>query len=93
MPRQLRRIWLASEIADVHKASSGTYGALRVTAELKHGRAIAVGHTAVSLIHAPAGHQGPTDKTAAQGEHGLRRSPRLIASGASSVAAAPISCG
>ena len=40
-PRQLRRIWLAGEIADVHKASGGTYGALRVTAELKHGRNIA----------------------------------------------------
>jgi putative transposase len=33
-PRQLRRIWLAGEIADVHKASGGTYGAHRVTAEL-----------------------------------------------------------
>lgn len=34
------RIWLAGEIADVHKASGGTYGALRVTAELKHARGI-----------------------------------------------------
>ncbi len=49
-PRALRRIWLAGEIVDVHKASGGTYGALRVTAELKHGRAIQVGHNAVSLI-------------------------------------------
>lgn len=39
-PRQLRRIWLAGEIADVHKASGGTSGALRVTAELKPGRGI-----------------------------------------------------
>ena len=30
-PRALRRIWLAGEIADIHKASAGTYGALRVT--------------------------------------------------------------
>lgn len=29
-PRTLRRIWLAVEIADVHKASGGTYGSLRV---------------------------------------------------------------
>lgn len=57
-PRQLRRIWLASEIADVHKASGGTYGALRVTAELKHGRAIAVGHNAVSLIMRQLGIKG-----------------------------------
>jgi putative transposase len=40
-PRTLRRIRLAGEIADVHKASGGTYGALRVT-----GRAAAAeGHT------------------------------------------------
>ncbi len=31
-PRTLRRIWLAGEIVDVHKASRGTYGALRVGA-------------------------------------------------------------
>ena len=29
-PRTLRRIWLAGEIADIYKASGGTYGALRV---------------------------------------------------------------
>ncbi|MHB1570375.1 MAG: transposase family protein [Solirubrobacteraceae bacterium] len=34
-PRTLRRTWLAGEIADVHRASGGTYGSLRVTAELK----------------------------------------------------------
>jgi transposase InsO family protein len=49
-PRTLRRIWLASEIVDVHKASNGTYGARRVMAELRHGRQIAVGHNAVELI-------------------------------------------
>lgn len=49
-PRALRRIWLAGEIAVVHKASGGTYGAHRVTAELKHGRGIRVGHNAVELI-------------------------------------------
>lgn len=37
-PRALRRLWLAGEIADVHKASGGIYGAERVTAELRHGR-------------------------------------------------------
>ena len=57
-PRQLRRIWLAGEITDVHKASGGTYGALRVTAELKHGRGIRVGHNAVSLIMRELGIKG-----------------------------------
>jgi putative transposase len=49
-PRTLRRIWLAGEIADVHKRSGGTYGALRVTAELRYGRNIMVGHNAVEAI-------------------------------------------
>ncbi|MBV9804784.1 MAG: IS3 family transposase [Solirubrobacterales bacterium] len=57
-PRTLRRIWLAGEIADVHKASGGTYGSLRVTAELKYGRGIQVGHNAVELIMRDLGIRG-----------------------------------
>lgn len=57
-PRTLRRIWLAGEITDVHKASGGTYGSLRVTAELKYGRNISVGHNAVELIMRELGIRG-----------------------------------
>jgi transposase InsO family protein len=57
-PRALRRIWLAGEIADVHKASRGTYGALRVTAELRYGRSIMVGHNAVGEIMRQIGLKG-----------------------------------
>ena len=57
-PTTLRRIWLAGEIADVHKASGGTYGALRVTAELKYGRDIRVGHGAVAQIMREIGIKG-----------------------------------
>ncbi len=57
-PRALRRIWLANEIVDVHKASGGTYGALRVTAELRHGREIVVGHNAVESIMRELGIKG-----------------------------------
>jgi transposase InsO family protein len=57
-PRALRRIWLAGEIAVVHKASGGTYGAHRVTAELKHARGISVGHNAVELIMRELGIKG-----------------------------------
>ena len=32
-PKRLRRIWLANEIIEIHKASRGTYGEPRVTAE------------------------------------------------------------
>jgi putative transposase len=57
-PRQLRRIWLAGEIVEVHKASGGTYGANRVRAELLHGRGIRVGHNAVELIMRELGIKG-----------------------------------
>jgi putative transposase len=57
-PRTLRRIWLAGEIADIHKASGGTYGALRVTAELRHGRRIHVGHNAVADLMRQLGLKG-----------------------------------
>ena len=57
-PRTLRRIWLAGEIVDVHKASGGTYGANRVRAELKYGRGIHVGHNAVELIMRELGIKG-----------------------------------
>ena len=57
-PRTLRRIWLAGEIADVHKESGGTYGALRITAELHYGRGIIVGHNAVADIMRALGLKG-----------------------------------
>jgi putative transposase len=57
-PRTLRRIWLAGEIADVHKASGGTYGYMRVTAELRHGREILVGHNTVGKIMGELGIKG-----------------------------------
>jgi putative transposase len=57
-PRTLRRIWLAGEIADIHKASGGTYGAHRVTAELRYGRRIVAGHNAVEAIMREIGIKG-----------------------------------
>jgi putative transposase len=49
-PRTLRRIWLAGEIADIRTVSGGTYGEERVTAELRYGRGIIVGHNSVGEI-------------------------------------------
>jgi transposase InsO family protein len=57
-PTALRRIWLAGEIADVHRASRGVYGANRVTAELRYGRGIVVGHNAVGDIMRQLGLKG-----------------------------------
>lgn len=57
-PRTLRRIWLAGEIADIHKESGGIYGALRVTAELRYGRNILAGHNAVEDIMRQLGLRG-----------------------------------
>jgi putative transposase len=57
-PRELRRIWLAGEIVEVHKDSGGTYGATRVRAELIYGRGIHVGHGAVELIMRQLGIKG-----------------------------------
>ena len=48
--RTLRHAWLAGEIAQVHKDSGGTYGKLRVTAELRYGRGIHVGKDQVHLL-------------------------------------------
>ena len=57
-PRALRRIFLAGEIVDVHRASAGIYGALRITAELRFGRQIVVGHNAVAAIMNELGIKG-----------------------------------
>lgn len=57
-PRTLRRIWLAGEITEVHKASGGTYGVRRVTAELRYGREITVSHNAVESIMRELGIKG-----------------------------------
>ena len=57
-PRTLRRIWLAGEIADIHKISGGTYGENRVTAELRYGRGIVVGHNTVGDIMSKLGIKG-----------------------------------
>ena len=48
--RTLRHTWLAGEIAQVHKDSGGTYGTLRVTAELRYGRGVHVGKEQVHLL-------------------------------------------
>ena len=46
----LRHAWLAGEIVQVHKDSGGTYGTLRVTAELRYGRGVHVAKEQVLLI-------------------------------------------
>jgi putative transposase len=69
-PRTLRRIWLAGEIADVHKASGGTYGSLRVTRRAEVRSQHPVGHNAVELIMRELGIKGNADSASAEGRAG-----------------------
>lgn len=48
--RALRRVWLQSEIKDIRERSGGTYGVPRITAELRQGRGVVVGHNTVAML-------------------------------------------
>ena len=56
--RAIRHAWLGDLIHRVHQQSRGTYGALRVHAELRLGYGIGVGHNAVAMLMRRAGLQG-----------------------------------
>lgn len=56
--RAIRHAWLTEQIQAVHAASRGTYGALRVHAELTLGMGITVGHGAVAILMNRAGIEG-----------------------------------
>jgi transposase InsO family protein/transposase-like protein len=56
--RAIRHAWLSDLITQIHAESRGTYGALRVHAELTMGRGITVGHNAVAMLMQRAGLQG-----------------------------------
>lgn len=56
--RELRHAFLLEQIRAIHAASRGTYGAMRVHAELTLGRGIAVGHGQIELLMARAGIKG-----------------------------------
>jgi transposase InsO family protein len=60
--RTIRHAWLTDRIAEIHRASRGTYGALRVHAELRLGHGIMVGHNAVALLMRRAGLAGATGR-------------------------------
>jgi len=56
--RAIRHAWLTDLIHQIHQQSRGTYGALRVHAELKLGYGIGVGHNAVAMLMRRAGLAG-----------------------------------
>jgi putative transposase len=60
--RAIRHIWLTDRIAEIHQRSRGTYGALRVHAELRLGHGIVVGHNAVAQLMRRAGLAGATGR-------------------------------
>jgi putative transposase len=60
--RTIRHAWLTDLIVKVHQDSRGTYGALRVHAELRLGHGIVVGHNAIALLMRHAGLAGVTGR-------------------------------
>jgi transposase InsO family protein/transposase-like protein len=56
--RAIRHVWLSDRIAAIHDASHGTYGALRVHAELVHSQGVTIGHNTVALLMRRAGLAG-----------------------------------
>ena len=60
--RAIRHAWLTDLIVRVHQDSRGTYGALRVHAELRLGHGILVGHNAIALLMRRAGLAGATGR-------------------------------
>jgi putative transposase len=60
--RSVRHAWLTDLIVKVHQDSRGTYGALRVHAELRLGHGIMVGHNAIALLMRRAGLAGVTGR-------------------------------
>ena len=57
-PTKMRRIWLTTQIHEVHLASRGTYGSRRVHAELTMGRNVRVSVRLVSILMHNAGIAG-----------------------------------
>jgi putative transposase len=60
--RSIRHAWLTDLIVQVHQDSRGTYGGLRVHAELRLGHGIMVGHNAIALLMRRAGLAGATGR-------------------------------
>jgi putative transposase len=60
--RAIRHAWLTELIGKVHRDSRGTYGVLRVHAELRLGYGIVVGHNAIALLMRRAGLAGATGR-------------------------------
>ena len=56
--RAIRHVWLTDLIGALHTASHGTYGRLRVHAELVHGNSVTIGHNTVHLLMRRAGLSG-----------------------------------
>jgi putative transposase len=89
--RAIRHVWLTDLIVQVHQDSRGTYGALRVHAELRLGHGIMVGHNAVALLMRRAGLAGTTGRPSGAMPSPTRSPPTW--STANSPAAGPTSCG
>lgn len=89
--RAIRHAWLTDMITQIHLDSNGTYGALRVHAELTMGRGVTVGHNAVAMLMHRAGLQGLPGVR--ERDRDTRPRPRAISSSVPSPGPSRISCG
>lgn len=67
--RAIRHAWLTDQIRAVHTASRGTYGALRVHAELTLGLGLQVGHNQIEMLMARAAIKGLPGNRRARARH------------------------
>jgi putative transposase len=67
--RSIRNAWLSDVITQVHLDSRGAYGAPRVTAELRLGHGILVGHKLVARLMREAGLRGAMGASKARYRH------------------------
>lgn len=70
--RAIRHAWLSDQIAAIHAASHGTYGRLRIHAELVHAGGVVVGHNTVGLLMRRAQLAGlPTHRRGKRSRRGI----------------------
>jgi putative transposase len=91
--RQLRQAQLADLVSDIHRASNGTYGTRRITAELRLGYGLTVNRKAVKAAMRRLGIHGLPQARASAADHTATPPPQPIWSPGSSLVTHRTNCG